>query len=94
MNIADFIPEGRQNAVTRAELASSLAITDRLVRRLIAKAREHGELILNDGTGYYRSHDVHEIYRQYRTDRARALSVLRRLKTMRRLLKEAGIEVK
>lgn len=94
MNICEFIPEGRENAVTREELSALLALPDRRVRRLIAHARENGELILNDGTGYYRSCDVHEIHRQYRTDRARALSVLRRLKTMRRLLKEAGVEVK
>ena len=94
MNICEFIPEGRGNAVTRRELSTRLCLPDRKVRRLIAEARERGELILNDGTGYYRSCDIGEVYRQYRTDRRRALSVLRRLKTMRRLLRDAGIEVK
>lgn len=96
MKIEDFIPKGRENAITRSELAARLCMTDRRVRSLIAEARARGELILNacDGQGYYISDDLSEIHGQYLVDKSRALSVLKRLKTMRRLLKDAGVDVK
>lgn len=96
MKIEDFIPHGRENAVTRNDLAARLCLPDRTVRRLIAEARDRGELILNacDGQGYYISDDVSEIHGQYMVDRSRAISVLKRLKTMRRLLKDAGVDVR
>ena len=72
-----------------------LGLPDRTVRRLIEEARERGELICNDGdgAGYYMACDIGQIEGQYRKDRARALAVLKRLKTMRRMLREAGKEV-
>lgn len=96
MKIEDFIPHGRENAITREALAMKLCMTDRRVRSLIAEARDRGELILNacDGAGYYISDDLSEIHVQYLVDKSRALSVLKRLKTMRRMLKDAGVEVK
>ena len=96
MKIEDFIPHGRENAVTRSELAATLCLTDRRVRSLIADARDRGELILNacDGQGYYISDDLSEIRGQYLVDKSRALSVLKRLKTMRRVLKDAGVDVR
>lgn len=96
MNIVDFIPEGKANAIPRHELARVLGMTDRAVRKAIEEARDKGELICNDGDGegYYIACEIEEINRQYRTDRARALAVLKRLKTMRRMLKAAGKDVR
>ena len=95
MQILDYIPFGKENAVTREDLVVSTGMLDRQIRKAIQKARDDGALILNDcsGNGYYQSDDIKEIYAQYRKDRARALSVLKRLKTMRRMLKERGLPV-
>ena len=95
MNIERFIPEGKENAVSREVLATRLGLPDRTVRKLIEEARYRGEMICNDGDGegYYRSYDIGQIERQYRVDRARAMSVMKRLKTMRRMLNDAGKEV-
>lgn len=95
MNIERFIPEWKENAVSREVLATRLGLPDRTVRKLIEEARDRGELICNDGDGegYYRSYDIGQIERQYRVDRARAMAVLKRLKTMRRMLNDAGKEV-
>lgn len=95
MKIEDYIPHGKENAITRPELARILGLTDRAVRKEIELARERGELICNDGDGqgYYMASDLTQIARQYRMDRARALAVLRRLKTMRRMLRDAGKDV-
>ena len=90
------IPNGKCNAISRAALAAALGVPDRKMRKMIEQARNEGALILNrsDGRGYYRSDDLDEIQAQYCADRARALNTLRRLKTMRRLLRNAGFDVK
>lgn len=91
MNITDFIGVGRENAVDRFQLMERTGLPDRRVRKLIQEARDRGEIILNaqDGRGYYLSNDVGELKRQYRTNRRRALSVLRQQKYLRRKIKEA-----
>ena len=95
MNITDYIPAGKENAIPRHELARVLGLTDRACRKAIEEARDRGELICNDGDGqgYYMASDLTQIARQYRVDRARALSILKRLKTMRRMLRDNGKEV-
>ena len=93
MKIETYIPTGKENAITRSDLARLLGMTDRAVRKEIELARERGELICNEGTGYFLAEDIGQIERQYRVDRARALAVLKRLKTMRRMLRDAGKEV-
>lgn len=78
-DIINFIGVGRENAVTRGELVAQLNLPDRTIRRLIQEARDRGEVIINaqDGTGYYKSDDIGELKRQYKTNRNRALSILR-----------------
>lgn len=90
MNICDFLRTGKENAITRNELVTLLGLPDRTVRKLIQEARDRGEVILNaqDGAGYYMSNDVGELERQYRTNRNRALSILRQQKHIRRALAE------
>lgn len=95
--IIELIPVGRENAIRRETLAKELGVSDRIVRRCIEAARNSGAIILNEqnGKGYYRvgEDDIDAIERQYRQDTARAMSLLKRRKTMRRILKEAGREV-
>lgn len=95
MKIENFIPDGKENAITRPELARVLGMTDRAVRKEIELARDRGALICNDGdgAGYYMARDICQIERQYRMDKSRSLAVLNRLKTMRRMLNDAGKEV-
>lgn len=94
MNILEFIPLGRENAVTRDYLVNVTGHIDRVVRREIEEERRRGTIILNDGTGYYRSNDLDDIYREYLRETARALSILETRKTIRKKLKEAGYPVK
>lgn len=95
MNIVDYIPIGRENAVSRERLMALTGLSDRKNRELIEQARRHGEIIINDqtGLGYYRSEDIEDMARQYRQDTARAMSILARRKAIRRRLKAAGREV-
>ena len=89
MDIMTFIAKGKENAISRQELCTLLALPDRTVRKLIQEARDRGEIILNaqDGAGYYTSNDVGELERQYNTNKNRAMSILRQQRHIRRRLR-------
>lgn len=92
MNICDFIPRGKENAIRRVDLARRVNLPDRTVRQMIEVARREGALIMNaqDGAGYYMSEEVGELKRQYRTNHNRAMSILVQQKHLRRKIKELG----
>lgn len=94
MNILEFIPVGKENAVSRHLLCQTIKLSDRKMRKLIEEAREKGEIIINlqDGSGYYRpsDDDIDEIEAQYKINNSRAMSILVQQKPMRKVLKEAG----
>lgn len=55
MHIIDYIPIGRSNAVTRAQLSAVTGLPDRTIRDMIHQARrDHAILNLQDGSGYFR----------------------------------------
>lgn len=89
--VLDAIPFGKDNAVTREDLEARTGLPDRQVRKAIEEIRR-SHIILNDqdGKGYYRSYDLDDIERFYRQERARALSVLYRMKPMRQILRGGG----
>lgn len=90
--ITDYIPTGRENAVTRTHLREVTGFTDRKVREEIEQARRNGAIIINaqDGAGYYQSEDIKDIAKQYKQNERRALSILAQQKHLRKRLKEAG----
>ena len=89
-SITSYIPTNKESAVSREMLCQWTGLPDRVVRSLIEKARNEGVMILNFGQGYYISEDVDELQRYYAQERRRAISILCRLKTLRKKLKEAG----
>ena len=90
--VADYIPEGKENAITRERLCAVTGLPDRKLREEIERARRRGEIIINaqDGAGYYRSEDIRDIAKQYNTNERRALSILAQQKHLRKRLKAAG----
>ena len=90
MDITTYIPIGKENAVTRAQLCAITGLHDRAVRKLIEIARIEGAIIINeqDGAGYYISENPKDIRRQMVTNRNRAMSILRQQKYLRRRLEE------
>lgn len=93
--IVNYIPYGHNNAISRQTLCSLTGMTDRTVRRKIEEARRAGALIENeqDGRGYFQSINLDKIERQYKQDTARALAILARRSTARKILKAHGREV-
>lgn len=81
----------KRSARTSYWISKLTGIHERAVRELIEELREEGHLICNDqdGEGYYLSDDIEDIRRQYARDRARALSILKRLRPFRRKIHEA-----
>ena len=88
--IACLIPNGRRNAISREDLAAALHTTDRKMRKAVAEAKTQGVMICNDGDGYYQSDELSDLWRQYRRETARAMSILKARKPMREVLKAAG----
>ena len=62
-SITDYIPFGKENAVTRAHLRAATGLPDRKIREEIEQARRRGAIIINaqDGAGYYQSEDIKDI---------------------------------
>lgn len=91
--ITEYIPEGKENAVTREHLCAVTGLPDRKVREQIENARRKGSIIINaqDGAGYYISEELKDIARQYQQNERRALSILAQQKHLRKRLKAAGV---
>lgn len=63
MDILQYIPHGRENAISRNELSRLLKMSDRRARKLIERERQRGIPILSSsrGEGYWLSEDISEI---------------------------------
>lgn len=63
MDILQYIPHGKENAVTRSELCRLTKLPDRCVRQEIEKLRRKGAPILSSSSakGYWVSDDISEI---------------------------------
>ena len=87
-----YIPEGKENAVSKEFLAEMAEISDRTVRRAIEQARLAGYLICSDtdSKGYYISNDVDDIERQFRQDKNRANKIMQRRWAFHKILKKEG----
>ena len=92
MDIFKYIPYGKENAVTRAQLCSMTGLPDRQNRKLIELAQRRGCIILNDqdGKGYYTTTDPDVLIRYYRQEYGRALATLRKITPLRRRLRKEG----
>ena len=89
--LADIVPFGRMNAISREELANKLNLSDRHMRQAVSLARREGLVIINDqgGSGYYRSDDVTDIRRQLNQTHHRALALLAQEKHLKDRIKAA-----
>ena len=80
MNIVDFIPVGKDQAISRKRLVGLTGLTDRMIRDLIGKARRHTCIINNqDANGYYIPEDKEEVKRYIAQEEHRAKTILYRL---------------
>lgn len=92
MEVITFIPKGKKNAISRGALAASAGYSDRRVREIIVQLQQKGYMICNmsGGEGYFIAADLDEIDAYYRQEKARAVSIFKRIKPMRQVLKLNG----
>ena len=86
MLVADAVPEGKENAISRKELAEKLGVCDRTMREYLENAKLDGLVIANDqdGKGYYQPVTEEEIHRQLIQIRNRTMTQLAQMKYLRR----------
>lgn len=91
--ITDYIPTGRENAVSKQFLASISGLNERKVRAQISNARRHGICIIYrfDG-GYYmpdltKADDLAELNHFLNAERKRAREILLNVRKIRKGLR-------
>lgn len=90
MDIVDYIPFGRENAVTRAQLRIVTGLNDRQIREQISQARRDTVILnMQDGKGYFRPlpEERHLVESYAKQETARLKSIGWSLKSARKMLK-------
>ena len=91
IDILQFIPTGKESAITRETLSFALNIPDREVRKLIAQARRNQPIInLQNGSGYYLPTKKTEVIEFLNQETHRARSIFWSIKGCRDWLKKKG----
>lgn len=89
IDIVKHIPFGKDNAVSRSDLALKVGCSDRTMRDLINGARKRVVIInTQDGKGYYRptKEDKEEVEKFKRQEESRAKEIFRGLQPVRKFL--------
>lgn len=91
MNILDFIPTGKENAISKQELMSRTGIKDeKLIRDAIKKEVKGGAHIFSSSghKGYWLSDDIDELEEYVRENEHRAYAILDNISTVKKHLYE------
>ena len=90
MDRVDYIPFGRENAVTRTQLRIMTGLNDRKIRDKISEARRDTVILnMQDGKGYFRPlpEERHLVEAYDKQETARLKSIGWSLKATRQMLK-------
>ena len=90
MDIVDYIPFGRKNAITRTRLRIVTGLNDRQIREQISQARRDTVILnMQDGKGYFRPlPEERHLFESYaKQETARLKSIGWSLKATRQMLK-------
>ena len=91
MNIIDYIPFGKDNAISRTSLVVKTGLSDRKIRDLISKTRrDYPILNLQNGKGYYlpTNQDKEELEHYIKQETARAKSIFWSLRGAKKAIRE------
>ena len=83
--VASLLDYGKENAISRKDLAHIIGVSDRQMRKMVEEARRDGLVVCcdQDSKGYYLADTPEEYRRQYWQTYNRAMSLLVQLKGMR-----------
>lgn len=86
---SDIIPTGERNAISAANLAGRVGVSDlRALREMISQARFSGELIASSEAGYYYPANYYELSEYVSSMESRAKFTFGVIKAARKKLKE------
>lgn len=91
MDIVDYIPFGRKNAITRTRLRIVTGLNDRQIREQISQARRDTVILnMQDGKGYFRPlpEEINYVKAHERQESARIMSQIEGLEVERRMIRE------
>lgn len=92
MNIADYIPYGRGNAVTSSYLGSITGLSKREIERAVQDARLNGVPIISDNlTGYFIATCQQDIDIFYESMRRRGLNTFKTARAVKNIKLEERI---
>lgn len=92
-DIVKYIPYGRENAISRDDLAIKVGCSDRIMRDLISKARKKTVIInIQNGSGYYRptEDDMEDVLKYKHQEENRATEVFGNLQPVREFIRKYG----
>ena len=91
MDIVDYIPFGRKNAITRTRLRIVTGLNDRQIREQISQARRDTVILnMQDGKGYFGPlpEEINYVKAHERQESARIMSQIEGLEVERRMIRE------
>ena len=89
----NYIPSGKENAISAAQLAVRLGVDLRSVREMVHGARRSGCLILSGNAGYWRSDSLPELKEFYKRMRNMSVETLAAAEAARATISEIeGVE--
>ena len=89
MNIIDYIPVGRDKAVTRRRLEHITGNSDRKNRKMIESARERIAIAnLGDGSGYFIPDTIEDCIAQMEMNKSRGIAIFRQQRALQRRIQE------
>ncbi len=92
-DIVKYIPYGKENAISRDDLAIKIGCSDRIMRDLISKARKKTVIInIQNGSGYYRptEDDMEDVLKYKHQEENRATEVFGNLQPVREFIRKYG----
>lgn len=90
LNLTECIPQGKENAVTAAELAKLFECTERDITREINRLRKDGKIICSCGSGYFLPSDDYDIKKFVRQMKSRITDINNATKSAEDYLTERG----
>ena len=93
IDIVNYIPIGRDNAISRQGLCIKTGLSDRKVRNMIKMARRNIVILnIQDGSGYFLPgvDDTALVRKFFKQEERRAKSIFWALKSARNYLNEIG----
>jgi len=89
LDILEYIPKGKENAISTLELMNVLNCDMRELRKIIADLRNHGHVICSCSKGgYYKPKTRSELQESVKMLSGKAISIFKALRSQKKALKE------